>query len=76
MPSTRGPGSGVQYRLLTDAGKDRPQGYAADLATMHRLATRGARSQGAAYRLHGLKRRYAKEYAELKAEAQGQGELL
>jgi hypothetical protein len=56
--------------------KDRPQRYAADLAMMHRLVTRGVRSQGGAYRLHGLKRGYEKEYAELAAEAQGQGELL
>ena len=42
---------------------------------MHRLMTRGVHSQGDAYRLHGLKRRYEKEHAELAAEARGQGEL-
>ena len=58
------------------ATKYRPPRYAADLAMMHRFVTRGVRSQGGAYRLHGLKRGYEKEYAELAAEAQGQGELL
>ena len=66
----------LDRRLADDAPKDRHPGYAADLATMRRLISRGARSQGAAYRLHGLKRRYEEEYAELKAEARGQGGLL
>jgi hypothetical protein len=43
---------------------------------MHRLMSRGVHSQGDAYRLHGLKRRYEKEYAELAAEARWKGELL
>ena len=63
-------------RRLENSPKDHPPRYAADLAATHRLVTRGVRSQGGAYRLHGLKRRYEKEYAELKAEARGQEELL
>ncbi len=43
---------------------------------MHRLMTRGVHSQGDAYRLHSLKRKYEKEHAELAAEARGQGEIL
>ena len=66
----------LDRRLLADASKDRPSGYAADLSTMHRLTSRGVHSQGDSYRLHDLKNRYEKEYAELAAEAQGQGELL
>ena len=71
-----GSDSPVLDRLLADASKDRPSGYAADLSTMHRLMSRGVHSQGDAYRLHGLKRRYEKGYVELKAETRGQGELL
>ena len=63
-------------RRLRKPLKDRPPGYAADLAKMHRLMSRGVHSQGDAYRLHGLKRRYEKKHAELTAEARGQGELL
>jgi hypothetical protein len=55
---------------------ERPPGYAADLATMHRLITKGPRSSWAGMRLGSLKNRYPGEYAELKAEARGQGELL
>jgi hypothetical protein len=36
----------------------------------------GVRAQGAAMRFAGLKAKYLKEYAELAAEARGQGELL
>jgi hypothetical protein len=68
--------SPVLDRRLANAPKDRPTGYVADLSTMHRLMTRGLHGQGDAYRLHGLKRRYEKEHAELAAEAGGQGELL
>ena len=61
--------------LLAEAPEDRQPGYAADLSTMHRLMSRGVHSQGDAYRFHGLKARYREEYAELKAEAGGQGKL-
>jgi len=76
LPARRGLDSKVLDRKLGGTPMDRPPRYAADLAMMHRLVTRGVRSQGGAYRLHGLKRGYEKEYAELAAEAQGQGELL
>ena len=76
LPPRRGSGSKVLDRRLGNPPEDRPPGYAADLATMHRLMTRGVHSQGDAYRLHSLKRRYEKEHAELAAEARGQGELL
>ena len=76
LPARRGLDSKVLDRRLGGTPKDRSPGYAADLAMVHRFVTRGVRSQGGAYRLHGLKRRYEKEYAELAAEAQGQGELL
>jgi hypothetical protein len=66
-----GPGQATGRR---PGGSD--PGYAADLSTMHRLITEGPRGQGDAYRFHGLKARYREEYAELAAEAQGQGELL
>jgi len=39
-------------------------------------AQEGVRGQGAAMRFVGLKARYRKEYAELTADARGQGELL
>jgi hypothetical protein len=68
--------SPVLDRRLADAPGDRLPGYAADMSTMHRLITGGVHGQGDAYRLHGLKRRYEKEYAQLAAEARGQGELL
>ena len=68
--------SPVLDRLLADAPEDRPPGYSADLSTMHRLMSRGVRSQGDAYRLHGLKARYREEHAKLAAEARGQGEIL
>ena len=76
LPARRGLDSKALERRLGETSKDRPPGYAADLSTMHRFVTRGVRSQGGAYRLHGLKSRYEEEYAELKAEAQGQGKLL
>ena len=76
LPPARRSGSKVIDRRLGNPPKDRPPGYAADLAMVHRFVTRGVRSQGGAYRLHGLKRRYEKENAELASKARGQGELL
>ena len=55
------------------ACKDRPPGYRGDLRLLHQ---RGVRAQGAAMRFASLRRRYPKEYAELAAEARGQGEIL
>ena len=76
LGALRGLDSPVLDRLLTVARKRRPPGYAADMAMMRRLITRGVHSQGAAYRLHGFRSRYEGEHAELAAEAQGQEELL
>jgi hypothetical protein len=76
LPSTRGPGSKVLNRRLENFSKDRPPGYAADLATMHRLITEGPRSPWTGMRLGSLRSRYREEYAELTAEARGHGELL
>jgi hypothetical protein len=63
-------------RRLADAPKDRAPGYGRDLYLLYRYANEGVRGQGAAMRFASLKGRYRKEYAELAAEAQGQGELL
>ncbi len=64
-------------RRLADAPKkDRPFGYGRDLYLLYRYANEGVCGQGAAMRFASLKARYRKEYAELKAEAQGQGELV
>ena len=62
--------------LLVEATKDRPPGYRGDLRLLHRYANEGVRAQGAAMRFASFKGRYRKEYSELAAEAQEQGELL
>ena len=49
---------------------------AADLLMMHRLIARGPRNAGEGMRLGSLKARYREEYGELRAERQGQQELL
>ncbi len=51
-------------------------GYRGDLRLLHRYANEEVRAQGAAMRFASLRRRYRKEFAELKAEARGRGELL
>ena len=76
MPPTRGSGSKVIDRRLGNPPKDRPPGYAADLATMHPLITRGPRGPWAGMRLGSLRNRYPGEYALLRAERRGQQELL
>ena len=76
MSPMRGSDSKVLERLLADAPKDRSLGYRADLRLLHRYANEGVRAQGEAMRFASLKARYREEYAELKAEARGQGELL
>jgi hypothetical protein len=62
-------------RRLADASEDRPPRYRGDLRLLHRYANEGVRAQGAAMRFASLRRRCLKEYAELAAEARGQGEL-
>jgi hypothetical protein len=66
--------SKVLVRRLEVAGR-RP-GYAADLVVMHRLIKKGPHNAGEGMRFGSVKVKYSKEYIELKAEAQGQGELL
>jgi hypothetical protein len=61
--------------LLADAPKDLSPGYRGDLRLLHRYANEGVRGQGAAMRFASLKAKYREEYAEMKAEARGQGEL-
>jgi hypothetical protein len=74
LPMMRGLNSRVLVRRLEDS-KERP-GYAADLSMMLRLITRGPRNAGEGMRLGSLKAKYCKEYGELRAECQGEGELL
>jgi hypothetical protein len=62
-------------RLLTNAPEEQPK-YGADLRKLHRYIRKGMHSPGAGMRFMSLKKKYSKKYAELKAEAQGQRELL
>jgi hypothetical protein len=50
--------------------------YMKDLARLSGLMAHGVRSLGSAYVFHYLKRKYPREYHRIKAEQQGQGELL
>jgi hypothetical protein len=70
----RGLDSKVLVRQLQAPGR-RP-GYAADLSMMHRLIARGPRNAGEGMRLRSLRAKYYEEYGELRAERQGQQELL
>jgi hypothetical protein len=62
-------------RQLANASKDRPK-YGADLRKLHLYINKGVHSPGAAMHFTTLRAAHRKEYVELKAEAQGQGELL
>jgi hypothetical protein len=62
-------------RQLANAPKDRPE-YGADLRKLHRYIRKGVHSPGAGMHFGSLKATHCREYAELKTEAQGQGELL
>ena len=46
LGASYGSDSPVLERRLADATKDRPPGYAADLATMHRLISEGNAASG------------------------------
>jgi hypothetical protein len=74
LPRMRGLDSKVLVRRLEDP--NRQPGYADDLLMIQRLITRGPRNAGEGMRLGSLKARYPKEYGELRAERQGQQELL
>ena len=65
----------VLDRLLADAPKERP-GYRADLALLRRNVRTGPTNAGTGMRYRTLRQKYQKDYAGLKAEALGQGELL
>jgi hypothetical protein len=71
-----GSGSPVLDGLLADAPKDRPKRYGADLRKLHRYINNGVHSPGATMHFVSLKAVHRREYAELKAEQRGQGELL
>ena len=75
MPRMRSLDSKVLVRRLENAPRRRPK-YAADLSMMHRLIIRGPRNAGEGLRLGSLKAKYPKEYGALRAEQQGQQELL
>jgi hypothetical protein len=70
----RGLDSKVLVRQLQAPGR-RP-GYAADLSMMHRLIARGPSNRGESMQFGSLKAKYREEYGELRAERQGQKELL
>jgi hypothetical protein len=70
-----GSDSAARDRLLANAPENRPE-YGADLRKIHRYINKGVNSPGAAMHLASLKAAHRREYAALKAEAQGQGELL
>jgi hypothetical protein len=63
-------------RQLANAPKDRPKKYGAGLSNLHLYIYKGVHSTGAGMHYRSLKAAHLKEYAELKAEAQRQGELL
>jgi hypothetical protein len=75
LPPVRDLDSKVLARRLEDDPAGRP-GYATDLMMLRRLIIRGPRNAGEGMRLGTLKAKYRKEYCELAAEKQGQGELL
>jgi hypothetical protein len=70
-----GLGSPVLDGLLANAPEDRPKKYGADLRKLHWYIRKGVHSPGAGMRYASLKQRHPQAYRELKAEAQGQGEL-
>ena len=74
LPRMRGLDSKVLVRRLKGS-KGRP-GYATDLLMLRRLIARGPRNAGEGMRLGSLTAKYRKEYGELRAERQGQQELL
>ena len=74
LPGIRGLDSKVLVRRLEDS--NRHPRYAADLSMMPQHTIRGPRNAREIMRLGSLKAKYRKEYAELMAERQGQGELL
>jgi hypothetical protein len=62
-------------RRLADAPGER-LGYDADLALLRRYVHIGPTNAVTGIRYRTLRQKYQKEYADFKAEARGQGELL
>ncbi len=58
-------------------GKASPRsGYKADVYKLYEYIEKGVHSPGSGMHFSSLKSRYGKEYAELRAESMGQGEIL
>jgi hypothetical protein len=75
LPRMRGLNSKILVRLSANVPRGWPT-YISDLLMMHRLIKKGPRNAGEGMRLASLKAKYRKEYGELRAERQGQQELL
>jgi len=71
----RGVDSKMLDRRLNNPPEEQSR-YGADVHRLHQYVHRGVRSQGGAMQLASLKKKYAKAYDDLKAEARGQQELL
>jgi hypothetical protein len=70
-----GSNSAVLDRQLASVAKKRSR-HGATLINLCQYVHRGVRSQGGAMQFVSLKKKYVREYTDLKAEARGQGELL
>jgi hypothetical protein len=66
-----GIGSLVLNRRVDNPPRNQPE-YSADLYRLYRYVHRGVHSLGGAYCFKHLKRRYPTEYAELRAERDGE----
>ncbi len=67
--------SKVLDRKLSNAPPERSD-YKRNVYELYRYIEEGVHSPGSAMRFNSLKRRHAKEYAELRAEGMGQGEMF
>ena len=61
---------------MANAPKDWSKKHGADLRKLHRYINKGVHSPGAGMHFASLKAAHCREYVELKAESQGQGELV
>ncbi len=50
--------------------------YRADMYKLYRFINNGIHSRGSAMQFASLKRKYSKEYGEIRAERMGQGEIF
>ncbi len=67
--------SKVLDRRLDSAPADRA-GYKADVYRLYEYIEKGVHSPGSGMHFNSLKRKYAKEYAQLRAESMGQSEVI